>query len=121
MGTAFTTEDMDLDQARGFATDLGSRGDVLMDGGKKSEAADLFNRLAHALAVLAFAPGGVKVFGHYWKADPPPRRRIRIIKANKPPYLESRSPPRECAPAGDVALEPPCRARSSVCYGALAR
>jgi hypothetical protein len=50
-------DDMDLDQARAFSTDLTERVDVLMFGGKKGEAADLFNSLAHALAVLAFAPG----------------------------------------------------------------
>jgi hypothetical protein len=51
------------DRTRGFAAELVSRGDVLMFGGKKGEAAELFNRLANALAVLAFAPGGIKVFG----------------------------------------------------------
>jgi hypothetical protein len=73
-------DDPDLDQARAFSTDLAARGDVLMFGGKKGEAAHLFNRLAHALAVLAFAPGGVTIFGHHWEAHPPPRRRIRSLR-----------------------------------------
>jgi hypothetical protein len=47
----------------------------------RGEAAELVDLLADALAVLAFAPGDLNVFGHCWEAHPPPGRRIRIIKA----------------------------------------
>ncbi len=48
---------------------LGERGDVLLfGGGKKGEPADLFNRTAHAVAVLAFVPGGIDIFGQHFEA-----------------------------------------------------
>lgn len=54
---------------------LGERGDVLLfGGGKKGEAADLFNRTAHATAVLAFVPGGVDIFGQHFEAVKEPGR-----------------------------------------------
>lgn len=46
-----------------FGQELGERGDVLLFGGKKGEAAALFNKLAAAVAVMSFCPGGVLVFG----------------------------------------------------------
>ena len=58
MATAQETSDM-----------LGERGDVLLcGGGKKGEAADLFNRTAKAIAILAFVPGGVTIFGTTFEA-----------------------------------------------------
>jgi hypothetical protein len=48
---------------------LGEHGDILLHGcGKKGECADLFNRTAHAIAVLAFVPGGVELFGTKFEA-----------------------------------------------------
>ena len=48
---------------------LGEHGDILLHGGgKKGECADLFNRTAHAIAVLAFCPGGVELFGQRFEA-----------------------------------------------------
>jgi hypothetical protein len=62
----------DTRKAMETADMLGERGDVLLHGGGKSgksgECADLFNRTAHAIAVLAFAPGGVEVFGARFEA-----------------------------------------------------
>ena len=47
---------------------LGERGGILLHGGgKKGECADQFNRTAHAIAVLAFVPGGVEVFGQHFE------------------------------------------------------
>jgi len=60
--------DADLEAARAFGPDLAARGDVLLYGGKPGEAGELANRLAHAVAVLAFCPGGVTVFGEHWEA-----------------------------------------------------
>jgi hypothetical protein len=51
---------------------LGSRGDVLLFGGsKKGEAANLFNRLAEAIALMSFLPGGITTFGTTWESFHP--------------------------------------------------
>lgn len=48
---------------------LGEHGDILIcGGGQKGQQATLFNRTAHAFAVLAFCPGGVEVFGTSFEA-----------------------------------------------------
>lgn len=53
----------------GAADAIASRGDVLQfGGGKKGEAAELFNILARALAVMAYVPGGVRFAGNHWEA-----------------------------------------------------
>ena len=57
---------------------LGEHGDILLyGGGRKGECADLFNRTAHAIAVLAFVPGGVELFGQRFEAG----------KASKPRHV----------------------------------
>jgi hypothetical protein len=54
----------DREVARGTAQTTAEHSDVLMfGGGKKGEAAAIFNALAFAVAVMAFCPGGVQVFG----------------------------------------------------------
>ena len=58
----------DYAEARAFGPVLGAKGDVLQFGGKKGEAAALFNKTARALAILAFCPGGVKFAGSHWQA-----------------------------------------------------
>jgi len=59
----------DIEKAQKTSGMLGERGDVLMHGGgKKGECAELFNRTAHAIAVLAFVPGGVDLFGTHFEA-----------------------------------------------------
>lgn len=58
----------DFDEARAFGAELGERGDVLLYRGKPGESAELFNKLSHAIAVLAFCPGGVTVFGEKYEA-----------------------------------------------------
>lgn len=70
---------------------LASRGDVLQyGGGKRGEAAAVFNHLARGLAALAHCPGGVTFAGRHWCVDhdvctgttpaprsaPPPTRRL---------------------------------------------
>lgn len=55
--------------ARGYIDDLGKRGDILLfGGGKKGEVAALANGLAQGIAILAFAPGGITIFGQHWEA-----------------------------------------------------
>ena len=59
----------DMKKAQETSDMLGERGDVLLcGGGKPGERAALFNRTAHAYAVLAFVPGGVSVFGAQFEA-----------------------------------------------------
>ena len=66
-------DDADMRKARETSDMLGERGDVLLcGGGKPGECADLFNRTAHAIAVLAFCPGGVEVFGARFEAKAVP-------------------------------------------------
>lgn len=46
---------------------LATKGDILQfGGGKKGEAAEVFNALARGLAILSALPGGVDVFGFKW-------------------------------------------------------
>ena len=60
----------DMAKAEETSDLLGEHGDVLLHGGgKKGECANLFNRTAHAIAVLAFVPGGVELFGARFEAD----------------------------------------------------
>lgn len=60
----------DWDRARAFGRILGPRGDLLLyRSTKPGETARLANDLAHAIAVLAFVPGGVRVFGQHWVGD----------------------------------------------------
>ena len=59
----------DRARARQSSEMLGEHGDILLyGGGRKGECADLFNRTAHAIAVLAFVPGGVELFGQRFEA-----------------------------------------------------
>lgn len=46
---------------------IAERGDQLMYGGKST--ADVFNALAEGIAVGAFQPGGITVFGRHWCSD----------------------------------------------------
>jgi len=51
---------------------LGEHGDVLLNPqrkgtGKKPKAAEVFNKVAEAIAVLAFSPGGVDIFGMHFE------------------------------------------------------
>lgn len=65
----------DMSQAREIGALLGAHGDVLLFGSPtQGEAAQLFTRLAHAVAVLAWMPGGVTILGHHWESpqeEPP--------------------------------------------------
>lgn len=59
----------DRDSVLGLPGLLAERGDVLLYGGAAGEPATVFNELARGLAVLAFAPGGVRAFGLEWIAE----------------------------------------------------
>jgi len=61
--------DDDFARVRASANTIAERADNLMYRGKKpGEAAQLFNTLADALAVLAFCPGGVRFAGARYEA-----------------------------------------------------
>jgi len=63
---------LDVERARSQAHTLAEKGDVLLYRGKRpGEAATLFNALADCLAIMAFCPGGVKVFGLHFQAEIP--------------------------------------------------
>ena len=70
--------DEDRKKAQETADILGEHGDILLHGGgKPGQCADLFNRTAHAIAVLAFVPGGVELFGTKFEAKISAGRRGR--------------------------------------------
>ncbi|MFI1194047.1 hypothetical protein ACH4T9_12430 [Micromonospora sp. NPDC020750] len=48
---------------------VASRADAMQYGGKRGEAAQVFNALARGLAAAAFNPGGVTAFGEHWCVD----------------------------------------------------
>ena len=58
----------DISSLSALSRVLAERGDVLLYGGKKQgEAAAIFNQLAKSVAVMAFAPGGITVFGQHYE------------------------------------------------------
>ena len=59
---------LDLEEARAFADVLAEKGDILQfRGGKKGEAGEIMGGLIRAVAVLAFCPGGIKLFGAHFE------------------------------------------------------
>lgn len=60
-------DEEDWKAAAEFGQVLAEKGDVLLFGGKKGEAAGLFNGLAHAVTVLSFCPGGITIFGQHYE------------------------------------------------------
>lgn len=52
--------------AREAAQIIAHQGDVLMFGGKKGAAGNVFNHLARGLAAAAYLPGGVDFAGQHW-------------------------------------------------------
>lgn len=55
--------------ARDAVDPIASRGDTLQFGGKRGEAANVFNHVARGLAALAFQPGGITFAGVHWCAN----------------------------------------------------
>lgn len=49
---------------------IASHGDTLLFADareKKGAAAEIFNKLALTIAIMSFAPGGIRVFGNHWQ------------------------------------------------------
>lgn len=64
--------DHDWEQARAFSDTLAEQGaDLLFKSKKKGETAALCTKLIRMLAVMAFVPGGVDVFGLHFDAGTP--------------------------------------------------
>ncbi len=58
-----------LERARECSQIVAEKGDVILyKSKKKGETAAAFNALAEGVAILAFAPGGVTVFGMHFEA-----------------------------------------------------
>jgi hypothetical protein len=55
-----------INEAQWAAGVIAEKGDVLMFGGKRGEAANAFNALAKGLAAAAYQPGGVTCAGRHW-------------------------------------------------------
>lgn len=58
-----------VDAAYRAADVVAERGDVLMFGGGRGDAAEAFNWLAKGLAAAAYQPGGVTFAGRHWCTD----------------------------------------------------
>lgn len=57
----------DFSGLKDLSAKLGEKGDILLfGGGKKGEAAQLFNETAKAIAVLSFCPGGIEIFNQHY-------------------------------------------------------
>lgn len=48
-----------------------SEGDVLLYGETKGKPAQIFNKLAKAIAFMAFQPGGISILGMHFEAHLP--------------------------------------------------
>jgi hypothetical protein len=64
----------DFRRAREFGTLLGEKGDILLFGsGKASKTTGVAGHMAvemvHAVAVLAFCPGGITLFGFHFEGE----------------------------------------------------
>jgi hypothetical protein len=89
-------DDADFERAREASDLLGQHGDILIyGGGKPGLCATLFNRMAHAAAVLAFCPGGATVMGVHYEANPtrdPDREDPAIVEEDEREDTMNRGP-----------------------------
>jgi len=59
----------DWNFARSTGQLIAEKGDILLFGGtKKGEAAAIMNAMIEAIAVMAFLPGGITLFGLHFEA-----------------------------------------------------
>lgn len=68
------TPDRRIESAKGIGQLITEKGDVLQFGGRKGEAAQVFNALAQGLAVGAYQPGGIRFGGRHWVVEQEPER-----------------------------------------------
>lgn len=73
--------------ARECAEIVATKGDVILFKSKKGEETKrAFNALAQGIACLAYAPGGVRIFGLHFEAvdqeEPPPPQFLKLTQLN---------------------------------------
>ena len=63
-----TITEEDIEKAVQTSHDIAERGDRLIyKSKKKGETAELFNKLVHAIVILAHVPGGITIFGKHFE------------------------------------------------------
>lgn len=62
----------DMAAAIAYSDDLAEHGDDLIFGGGDRSSRELVAGLVRAIAVLAYAPGGITLFGQHWEAGESP-------------------------------------------------
>lgn len=68
-----------LAEGPSLARTIGESGDALQFGGREGRAAEAFNALARALAILSFLPEGVRFCGSHFKNLHPDDRGGRSL------------------------------------------
>lgn len=76
--------------------EVASRGDALQFGGKRGEAAKVFNAMAKGLAALALSPGGVLFDGIHWCVEH--RMGVRVASITELECSRSGYPPVDSLP-----------------------
>lgn len=66
-GALGTLTEADVERVRGYLPALLEHGDDLLYRGRKGATAERFNQLTHAIAALAFQPGGVTFLGLHFE------------------------------------------------------
>ena len=63
-------DDLDYERVRSYVSELGAKGDAILYPSKpKGKSAEMVSKLVEAIAVLAFQPGGFKVFGLFYNVS----------------------------------------------------
>jgi len=60
----------DFTRIAGYSDELGSADAVLCGSKQPGAIASFFNKLAEAMAVLSFCPGGIELFGLHYESAP---------------------------------------------------
>lgn len=63
-------DDLDFERVRTYTTEIGAKGDAILYPVKtRGQSAEMVTKLVEAIAVLAFAPGGINIFGMHFNAS----------------------------------------------------
>lgn len=82
----------DLARVQSYQNDLRAHGEDLFFQSKKSDAtAERFNQTADAIAVLAFCPGGITIFGAHYDGQ----QMLARSSANRDDQYEATTPDQE--------------------------
>lgn len=78
-------DDLDYERVRSYATELGAKGDAILYPVKaKGQSAEMVSKLVEAIAVLAFLPGGITIFGMHFNASGIPKEQPENIFGASP-------------------------------------